>query len=98
MLGDGAPKMLLETMVFPGVLGHNPQYNESLAWPGDVPAVLYQPSDGLMVCQHLSTREQNEGVCVCVFPCALKFLKCALCLLRKYRDPVWRATMEFSFL
>lgn len=64
VLGDGAPKMLLETMVFPGVLGHDPQYNESLAWSGNV---LYQPSDSLMVCQHLSTREQNEGVvCVCV--------------------------------
>lgn len=78
VLGDGAPKMLLETMVFPGVLGHDPQYNESLAWPGDVPAVLYQPSDGLMVCQHLSTREQNEGVCVCVSLCPEVFEMCTV--------------------
>lgn len=47
VLVDGVPKVLLGIMVFPGVLGHDPQYNQSLTWSDNVPVALYQPSDGL---------------------------------------------------
>lgn len=35
VLVDGAPKMLLEIVAFPGGLGHDPQYNQPLAQSGD---------------------------------------------------------------
>lgn len=36
VLVDAALKMLLEIVAFPGGLGHDPQYTQSLAWSGDV--------------------------------------------------------------
>lgn len=74
---DGAPKVLLEIVAFPGGLGHDPQYNQSLAWSGDVRVVQYQPSDCLVLgltadafSQHLSasgfmSKKRYVGMCVC---------------------------------
>lgn len=78
VLVDGAPKMLLKIVAFPGGLGHDPQDNQSLAWSGDVPVVPYQPSDGLVqgltaaaFSQHLSahwlvSKKWCVFVCMCV--------------------------------